>query len=77
MTTYAFDNSWELARQRLDAIEAWFDPGTIRHLTERGVAPGWHCLEVGAGGGSIAAWLGDRVGPAGERPGNRPRSPAC
>jgi SAM-dependent methyltransferase len=65
MTTYAFDNAWQLARQRLDALEAWFDPGTIRHLSALGVAPGWHCLEVGAGGGSIAAWLGDRVGAAG------------
>jgi ubiquinone/menaquinone biosynthesis C-methylase UbiE len=29
------------------------------------VAEGWHCLEVGAGGGSIATWLCDRVGAAG------------
>jgi SAM-dependent methyltransferase len=64
MATYAFDNAWQLARQRLDAIEAWFDPGTICHLSARGVGSGWHCLEVGAGG-SIAAWLGDRVGPEG------------
>jgi SAM-dependent methyltransferase len=42
-----------------------FDRATERHLIERGVGAGWHCLEVGAGGGSIAAWLADRVGPAG------------
>jgi hypothetical protein len=29
------------------------------------VGPGWRCLEVGSGGGSIAAWLCDRVGPDG------------
>jgi methyltransferase family protein len=27
---------------------------------------GWRCLEVGAGGGSIAAWLCDRVAPEGD-----------
>lgn len=62
---YAFDNAWQQARQRLTALETWLDPGTIRHLEALGVVPGWHCLEVGAGGGSIAAWLGRRVGPAG------------
>jgi SAM-dependent methyltransferase len=29
------------------------------------VGDGWSCLEVGAGGGSIAEWLADRVGPGG------------
>src|SRR5262249_43069274 len=41
------------------------DAGTIRHIEERGIGPGWRCLEVGGGGGSIAAWLSDRVGPDG------------
>jgi SAM-dependent methyltransferase len=65
MTDYAFDNAWQQARQRLTAIEAWLDPGTFRHLEERGVGPGWRCLEIGAGGGSVAEWLCDRVGPDG------------
>ena len=50
---------------RFAALSALFDATTERHLADRGVAPGWHCLEVGAGGGSIARWLGERVGPAG------------
>lgn len=66
MTTYVFDNAWRQARQRLAAIEEWLDPGTVHHLRERGVGPGWRCLEVGAGGGSVAAWLCDHVGPAGD-----------
>jgi Methyltransferase domain len=65
MTSYAFDNAWQQARQRLAAIEGSLDPGTTRHLSERGVGPGWQCIEVGAGGGSIAAWLCDRVGLTG------------
>jgi SAM-dependent methyltransferase len=63
--TYAFDNALAVQRERLDTLEELFDPGTIRQLEARGVAPGWRCLEVGAGGGSIAAWLCDRVGPDG------------
>ncbi len=51
--------------ERLTMIEAWLDPVTIRHPTARGVTNGWRCLEVGAGGGPIAAWLGAQVGAAG------------
>lgn len=65
MSTYVFDNAWHATRQRLAALEDWLDPGTVRHLTERGVAPGWNCLEIGAGGGSIAEWLSEQVGPDG------------
>lgn len=65
MTNYALDNAWEKARERLAGLAAWYDPGTIRHLEALGVAPGWRCLEVGAGGGSMAAWLSERVGPTG------------
>ncbi|MBV8197798.1 MAG: methyltransferase domain-containing protein [Candidatus Eremiobacteraeota bacterium] len=35
------------------------------HLQQLGVGPGWRCLEVGAGGGSIARWLAERVAPSG------------
>jgi SAM-dependent methyltransferase len=63
---YAFDNALALQRERLSTLETLFDPGTIRELESRGVEPGWRCLEVGAGGGSIASWLCDRVGPGGD-----------
>jgi SAM-dependent methyltransferase len=63
--TYAFDNALAVQRERLDTLETLFDPGTIRQLEARGVQSGWRCLEVGAGGGSIAAWLSHRVGPEG------------
>ncbi|MBV9359253.1 MAG: class I SAM-dependent methyltransferase [Chloroflexi bacterium] len=51
--------------ERLQVIQAACDPASTRWLQYLGVAAGWHCLEVGAGGGSIAAWLVDRVGPTG------------
>jgi len=42
-----------------------FDQGSGRLLQRLGLAPGWHVLEVGAGGGSMARWLADQVGPSG------------
>jgi SAM-dependent methyltransferase len=62
---YAFPNAAEGQRERLKALEAVLDPGTIQELSELQVGPGWACLEVGAGAGSIARWLADRVGPHG------------
>jgi len=59
---YVFDNSAAQAMPRFSALAAVFDAGTVRHLSAIGVARGWKCLEVGAGGGSIASWLCDRVG---------------
>ena len=65
MREYAFDNVWVHARQRLRGLEQLLDPGTVRHLASIGVAEGWRCLEVGAGGGSMTEWLCRRVGPDG------------
>jgi SAM-dependent methyltransferase len=64
-STYIFDNSDEREGARLAGIQAAFDPGTFRHLTDLGVAPGWRCLEVGAGAGSVARWLCQQVGEQG------------
>lgn len=62
---YVYDPAWGSERARLASLEANLDPGTTRLLHELGVGAGWRCLEVGAGGGSIARWLCERVGPAG------------
>jgi SAM-dependent methyltransferase len=65
VTSYVMDNAWQGERQRLAALEARYDPGTIRHLEALSVGEGWRCWEVGAGGGSVTAWLCERVGPSG------------
>ncbi|WP_163506864.1 class I SAM-dependent methyltransferase [Fodinicola acaciae] len=66
MTAYVFDNSQTVpTANRFAALEHRYDPVTIDQLTELGVDAGWRCLEVGAGGGSIANWLAEHVGPAG------------
>ena len=50
--------------ERLDLLEHLFDPGSRRWRDL--VQPGWRVLEVGAGRGSMATWLADRVGPGGQ-----------
>lgn len=52
-------------RRRLDLLEARYDPVTFERLRAVGVAAGWSCLEVGAGGGSVARWLADQIGADG------------
>jgi tRNA A58 N-methylase Trm61 len=64
-TTYAFQNVRAVQPERLRALEAVLDAGTVRQLDSLGLGRGGRCLEVGAGGGSIAAWLCDRVAPDG------------
>jgi SAM-dependent methyltransferase len=66
MSRYIFDNSAERpTAERFAGLEAIYDPRTFRFLEATGVGSGWHCLEVGAGSGSVAAWLADRVGDSG------------
>src|ERR1700761_8260898 len=49
---------------RLDLLQQIFDPTTEKRLDL--VQPGWRCLEAGAGRGSIARFLSEKGGPAGE-----------
>lgn len=62
---YLLCNSGRQAPTRFAALSELFDDATIHHLKKCGVGRGWHCLEVGAGGGSIANWLSHRVGGSG------------
>jgi SAM-dependent methyltransferase len=52
-------------RRRLELLEQCLDPTTARSLDAVGVEPGWRCLEVGGGGGSVTRMLCERVGPTG------------
>lgn len=53
----------EAEDDRLSLLEQIFDPHSRRR---RGlVRPGWRCLEVGAGRGSMAVWLAKQVGETG------------
>lgn len=62
---YVFDNGDEYARSRYRQLSFLYDAQTIHHLERTGIERGWSCVEVGAGGGSIASWLCRRVGDEG------------
>jgi SAM-dependent methyltransferase len=63
---FAADAEFQAELERLREMEAMSDPLTTRLLTGLGVRPGWRCLEIGAGGGSITRWLSEQVGPSGQ-----------
>ncbi len=50
--------------RRLQVMEQMLDPEEIKALDRIDIRPSWHCLELGAGAGSIARWLAARC-PAG------------
>ncbi|WP_232001385.1 bifunctional 2-polyprenyl-6-hydroxyphenol methylase/3-demethylubiquinol 3-O-methyltransferase UbiG [Mycobacterium sp. 1165178.9] len=58
--TDMFGADAERERARLAGNEALWDPGSQSIFAELGLGPGWHCLEVGAGGGSLVEWMADR-----------------
>jgi SAM-dependent methyltransferase len=62
---YVFDNADSIAGQRLQLLAEIFDPVSHACFERIGVAPGWSCWEVGAGYGTIAQWLQERVAPEG------------
>ncbi|OJY44997.1 methyltransferase domain-containing protein [Pseudonocardia sp. 73-21] len=63
---YLLDNRAAEAGGRFDALSVIFDPVTFRHVDALGIAPGWRCWEVGAGGPSVPDGLAARVGSTGQ-----------
>ncbi len=63
--SYLLDNRAVETGQRFDALGALFNRVTFRHMDDLGIAEGWRCLEVGAGGESVVRWLSERAGPSG------------
>jgi SAM-dependent methyltransferase len=59
--------SHELAgeRQRLALMSELLDPVERAHIARLGASPGWRCLELGSGNGSIAQALAQFVAPTG------------
>ncbi|HSF16193.1 MAG TPA: methyltransferase [Vicinamibacteria bacterium] len=62
---YLLDKDKQEAQRRLSLLARIQDPATIAFLERVNVRPGWRCLEVGAGSGTIASWLRERTTPGG------------
>jgi SAM-dependent methyltransferase len=65
LPSYSFDNDDPEAIDRHNYLPLILDELTTTRLSSVGDLTGRRCLEIGAGGGSIAAWLADQVGPTG------------
>jgi SAM-dependent methyltransferase len=63
--SYVFDNDHPEAADRHGILPAILDELSISRLSGLGELTGLRCLELGAGGGSIAEWLAARTGPGG------------
>jgi ubiquinone/menaquinone biosynthesis C-methylase UbiE len=63
--TYALNSAWHAERARLDSMTSLFDPNTLELCARLGPLAGRRCLDVGAGTGSLALALAERVGPTG------------
>ena len=66
MKGYVLDNAAAQSPTRMRYLACLYDANTFRHLEARGLGQGWRCLEIGGGGGSVAQWLSERVGPSGQ-----------
>jgi ubiquinone/menaquinone biosynthesis C-methylase UbiE len=63
---YLYENAHADALERLRGLEQIEDDFTIAALERLPRLEGISCLEIGAGAGSIAAWLSARVGKSGK-----------
>ena len=64
VSDYVFDAA-DLIGEQQRYMQQALDPITVAQLESLGVGPGWRCLEVGGGGGSVAGWLSERTGATG------------
>jgi len=65
-SSYVLDNDRPAARRVLGCLSLMLDEFTIGRLAQAGVPVGGRCLELGAGNGSVACWLAERVGARGQ-----------
>jgi len=65
LSGYLYNNRHADAAARIRGLEAIEDEITVSRLANLMSYDGRHCLEVGAGAGSIALWLANQVGQSG------------
>lgn len=65
MSQYTLPHELSGEEQRLSLMSKLLDPMERAHIERLGLRPGWRCLEIGCGNGSISQWLAQRVAPKG------------
>ena len=65
MAEYTLSHELVGEQQRLALMSRLLDPVELARFAQLGVRPGWRCLELGCGNGSIAQVLAERVAPTG------------
>jgi SAM-dependent methyltransferase len=63
---YTFNNADDQGPRMLGLLAGILDEHTTHVLAGTGVGPGWTCLDVGPGAGTITSWLAERVRPHGQ-----------
>lgn len=62
---YTFDSASEEGARQVQHLGHILDGHSISVLDKLDLPAGSHCLDLGAGAGTISAWLADKVGPGG------------
>jgi SAM-dependent methyltransferase len=66
MSKYTLPHELAGEHERLRLMSELLDPMERAHIAQFGVRPGWRCLELGCGNGSIAEYLAVSVAPSGK-----------
>jgi SAM-dependent methyltransferase len=65
MTEYILPHRLKGEQQRLALMSTLLDPMELAYAARLGVGPGWRCLELGCGNGTVSQVLAERVAPNG------------
>lgn len=64
--TYSLDSGWHAERERLASLTRLYDATTLELVDRLELRPAAHCLELGAGTGTVAEALAQRLAPGGK-----------
>src|SRR6202008_4416697 len=62
---YVLTKEWSGEQDRLRLLESIADDFSVAAILAAGFSPGFRCLDIGAGSGSIARWFAQQTGDPG------------